>query len=653
MKRGRIALIIFIAVILISLTFFLVQQNYKESQQSERGILNQIFLKPTEFLLNLFHAGDIFGNTDEYGTCLDDCCSDNDCNEDEFCNLDLGICESLEEPFFEIPEGDCFQDPSLCGYTKTCVPIEQTGLSTTSSDLLQILLQIFTTANSESIPQEGAVLIDFHASWCPPCQRMHSVIDKLSASGYPTKKINADPLYKLPGEPGYDPSYRPYISSPTAKQYGIGSLPTFMIFVNGKPVETIVGAQSYERLEQSIKNGIAIYNQEKQKQRQPLVPPLVQPPIQPPVQPVIPEKPAKKPTLQDILNHLNFFKHLLEERAEKSREKISEETPEEAIEVPDYPIRVPEDKLVNPGAGELVPVIKPKPEKILESCTSDDNGKSCVCPKKVSGQYIGDDKKVTNEEIIKASVKINIKYHKGSGVGSGTIIHTQNGEALIASAWHLFRNYDSNSEITIELEGYGNVKVKGNLLRYKAEEDVSLIAITLPKEITVTPAKVAPKNYEIKKGDIIYTSGCSEGKDCTVEQSLVNSIGKYLGAKNFQTQGVPIEGRSGGGVFSDGGYLIGIINAADPPNNEGIISHLENIQILLDYQDSKNPAAAPSLSWVYNTPETSDDKCLCKDGSCITEEEYNKQTDTIVPPKEIPQGECIPIDSLPKILKDN
>src|SRR5262249_26470158 len=51
---------------------------------------------------------------------------------------------------------------------------------------------------------------------------------------------------------------------------------------------------------------------------------------------------------------------------------------------------------------------------------------------------------------------------------------------------------------------------------------------------------------------------------------------------NYTAAGQPIDGRSGGGLFSADGLLIGICNAADPADNEGLYAGLASIHWQLD-----------------------------------------------------------------------
>ncbi|KAF2190283.1 thioredoxin [Zopfia rhizophila CBS 207.26] len=75
------------------------------------------------------------------------------------------------------------------------------------------------------------VIVDFYATWCPPCKAIAPLFDQLSASSsIPNKlvfaKMNVDEQPEIVG------------------QYGITSIPTFLAFKDGKVVETVKGASA-------------------------------------------------------------------------------------------------------------------------------------------------------------------------------------------------------------------------------------------------------------------------------------------------------------------------------------------------------------------------------------------------------------------------
>ncbi len=92
---------------------------------------------------------------------------------------------------------------------------------------------------SEVLEANVSVVVDFFANWCGPCKMMLPIVEEISKEidGQPMKiaKVNVDEQGDLAGE------------------YGVMSIPTFILFKGGKEVERVMGAQAKEKLLEMLK----------------------------------------------------------------------------------------------------------------------------------------------------------------------------------------------------------------------------------------------------------------------------------------------------------------------------------------------------------------------------------------------------------------
>jgi hypothetical protein len=93
---------------------------------------------------------------------------------------------------------------------------------------------------------------------------------------------------------------------------------------------------------------------------------------------------------------------------------------------------------------------------------------------------------------------------------------------------------------------------------------------------------VAPAGFTVEKGAAVVSVGCNNGSPPTARQSRVTGVNKFLGPPNLQVAGQPVSGRSGGGLFTTEGRVIGVCNAADPTDDEGLYAALASIHAALD-----------------------------------------------------------------------
>lgn len=76
------------------------------------------------------------------------------------------------------------------------------------------------------------VLVDFNATWCPPCQALHPILEEIAEEGGDFKIVAVD----IDEE------------SELAEKYGVSSIPCLIVFDKGEEIDRKTGLQSKRRI---------------------------------------------------------------------------------------------------------------------------------------------------------------------------------------------------------------------------------------------------------------------------------------------------------------------------------------------------------------------------------------------------------------------
>lgn len=91
--------------------------------------------------------------------------------------------------------------------------------------------------NFEDQIKEGVVLVDFWAPWCGPCRMLSPIIEELAGEFSEKAKICKLDTDQFGG---------------ISARFGVRSIPTLIFFKDGKPVETLIGAQSKQAIAEKL-----------------------------------------------------------------------------------------------------------------------------------------------------------------------------------------------------------------------------------------------------------------------------------------------------------------------------------------------------------------------------------------------------------------
>jgi len=104
-----------------------------------------------------------------------------------------------------------------------------------------MVVKIITSKNFEEfVSQNRIAVIDFHANWCMPCHIVSPRIEELSneIDNVAFGKINVDE------------------NADIAQRFGLVSIPTVVVFKEGKQIDEVVGTQPKDKISELIEKYI-------------------------------------------------------------------------------------------------------------------------------------------------------------------------------------------------------------------------------------------------------------------------------------------------------------------------------------------------------------------------------------------------------------
>ena len=374
-----------------------------------------------------------------------------------------------------------------------------------------------TTAPATAATTGDVVFLDFSADWCGPCKQMAPLIGEIGAAGWLVRHVDVDQEHDI------------------VKRFQVTGVPCYILLVKGHEVGRIDGATTRSELEKLLA-----------KSRQPLGLPKLAVPSD---SPTVNEIPGVPVPVSKSATHL----------ATEPPAAPTVHPPAQLSGAISQPVAglASERSLRDPQGAKQQQALPPPPTLAVET------------------------KSALQRNLIQATARLRVQDPKGASWGTGTVIDCRQGEALILTCGHIFR--DSVGEGSIEVDLFGDPsadRLAGQMVSYDLDRDLALVSVFT--EAILEPVKIGSVGRSRDVGEGVVTIGCDGGREPTMHVSRVTSVDKYLGPANVQVAGQPVQGRSGGGLFALDGTLLGVCNAADPEDNEGLFAALPSIHEHLD-----------------------------------------------------------------------
>jgi thiol-disulfide isomerase/thioredoxin len=333
-----------------------------------------------------------------------------------------------------------------------------------------------------------------------------------------------------------------------AERFGVQGTPTYVLLVRDRPVDRIEGAASYDRITRMFREHTAGLSAAPPSTA--TAAPIVAPPM-----PTMTTPPTAPPTA------------------------VASPSPTAAPS----PVAAP-SPIAAPGLSAASSVVPPAADP-----------SAARIPREAA-----------ERAALAATARLRVADEGGTSVATGTVIDAQNGYALILTCGHVFRYAGTGGQIKVDLFAPGaGGPLDGRLITFDLLRDIGLVSIRT--DLQVRPIALAPSGFEPQPQTEVFSVGCDNGGQPRIERSRLTRRNGYSGPPNLEATGAPVNGRSGGGLFSTDGQLIGVCNAANEPENKGVYAAFETVHWVVTQAGlarlvPANSPAKPESSLVANTP---------------------------------------------------
>ena len=387
----------------------------------------------------------------------------------------------------------------------------------------------------------------FTSESCPACHKVEPAIAELQAQGVPVNRVDVKQRREW------------------TQQAQVDALPTFIAVANGQEVGRLVGLVSFRDLSQLYLQAIRQHAQVKQT----------------------PTRPLRQLTEKDkrSADWPAQAQNTASPRFDRSRsvvttaagasshreEMVRGQTPQRAR---------PGDRLKGAFDSLTGRTVCSQCRGCRDECQCASGGQqeSVITPAKHTPAASSQS---SVDEALAATVRLKIIDEIGQSFGTGTIIDVHDDEALVLTCGHIFRESEGKGAVLCDsFARDAKPEIQGKLVSYDLRRDIGLVSFR--PGVPIQPVSIGGIGERPKDDDEVFSIGCNHGNDPTVIKNRIIAINRYHGPPNIVAGGRPVNGRSGGGLFSAHGTLIGVCNAADPEYDEGLYAALGNVHAELD-----------------------------------------------------------------------